>query len=84
MDIHNRHAALAPLFAVIDDYKRYSVGCTSMSSSSLDILDSFRQKVERIVMSRGVEFLLEDLPQLGKVFDRCISDGRMPQDSLPL
>ena len=41
-------------------------------------------RLQRTVVHRGIRVFLEDLPAIGKHFDRCLSDGQYSFSGLPL
>lgn len=79
MDVNNRHAALQPLFSVIEDVKSMQ-HCNHAIFSGLDI---FKERVSNYVITRGVELLLNTFPDVGKEYDSGLSSGRYNISSLP-
>jgi hypothetical protein len=51
-------------------------GCTLIDDSDIEWL-------EKSIRTRGVRIVLEDLPELGKSFDKAISDGYWDPRSIP-
>ena len=49
-------------------------------------IDSIRdyKRLLSAVDTRGIQTFLNDLPAIGKHFDRCLSDGRLTRSGLPL
>lgn len=80
MDVKNRHAALSPLSHVIEDVKRYVQYCNHAVEVDLDL---FLEKIKNLVISRGVQYLLIHLPDIGKEYDSGLSSGHYDTSSLP-
>lgn len=60
---------------------------TDASHAFPTLRDEFERdlnRLQRIVASRGIRVFLEDLPSIGKHFDRCLSCGQYNLSGLPL
>lgn len=60
------------LSQISQDFPRLRRDCDRDSSRLLSL-----------VKSRGLSFFMIDLPDIGKVFDRALSDGHLPRSGLP-
>lgn len=73
----NRHAALALLQSVIDGAKQYGE-CSTTMRDPFSCSGIWYKNVSKIVISRGLTFLLSDLPKIGKDYDSALSSGVFP------
>lgn len=63
----NKHVALSPLYALLRDVKRELPTCNHVSLlQDMEIL-------KRRVASRGLTVIMDDLPTLGKLYDKGLS-----------
>jgi hypothetical protein len=76
----NRHAIIQPLLQVVKDVKVRRYGCKHGSFSKID---SWAQKLENLVMTRGTTYLYVDLPDIGKAYDCGLSRGYFRFDAIP-
>lgn len=79
MKLTDRHAALEPLSAVIDDGRSLFLGC----NPKFDCLNIWYENIRTHVLTRGLNILLIDFPKVGKLFDKGLSSGIIDVKSLP-